>query len=33
MDVGHLLPVIEYTPFCVIFFLVAFRSALHNYQI
>jgi hypothetical protein len=30
---GHLLPVIEYAPFCVIFFLVAFRSALQNYQI
>jgi hypothetical protein len=30
---GHLLPVIEYAPFCVIFFLVAFRCALQNYQI
>ena len=30
---GHMLPVIEYAPFCVIFFLVAFRSALENYQI
>ena len=30
---GHLLPVIEYAPFCAIFFLVAFRSALQNYQI
>ena len=30
---GHILAAIEFAPFCLIFFLVAFQSALLNYQI
>ncbi|WP_036262914.1 hypothetical protein [Methylocapsa aurea] len=30
---GHILPVLEFAPFCLIFFLTAFRAALKNYQI
>jgi len=31
--VGHILPAVEFAPFCLIFFLAAFQSALRNYQI
>jgi hypothetical protein len=31
--VGHVLPALEFAPFCLIFFLAAFQSALRNYQI
>jgi hypothetical protein len=31
--VGHILPAVEFAPFCVIFFLVAFQCGLLNYQI
>lgn len=30
---GHMLPAVEFAPFCMVFFLMAFRSALANYQI
>jgi hypothetical protein len=30
---GHILPALEFAPFCLIFFLVAFQSGLQNYQI
>ena len=30
---GHILAAVEFAPFCLIFFLVAFQSALLNYQI
>ena len=29
----HVLPVVEFAPFCLIFFLAAFQSGLRNYQI
>jgi hypothetical protein len=32
-NIGFLVLVIEYAPFCVVFFLLSFRSALLNYQI
>jgi hypothetical protein len=31
--VGHILPAVEFAPFCLIFFLVAFQCGLLNYQI
>jgi hypothetical protein len=30
---GHVLPLLEFAPFCLVFFLVAFRAALQNFQI
>ena len=32
LTVGRLVSMVEFTPFCVTFFLVAFRSALLNFQ-
>jgi hypothetical protein len=29
----HIIPLVEFMPFCAIFFLLAFRSALQNFQV
>jgi hypothetical protein len=33
LTVSHLMPLLEFLPFCVVFFLLAFRSGLRNFQL
>jgi|GEM_PF-3093654 hypothetical protein len=33
LTASHLVPLLEFLPFCVAFFLMAFRSALQNFQL